>query len=248
MDRCVAVIPARHASTRFPGKPLVPLLGRPMVLWVLDRARQVPGVDEVLVATEDPRIASVVREAGGEAVLTSATCPTGSDRVWEAVRGRACELVVNLQGDEPALDPVAVGRLVELMRAVPTLAMGTLVAPLTDPAAHADPNVVKAVLGEGGQCLYFSRSPVPFLRGSVMPAAPVYRHIGVYAFRKAFLGEFTAWPQGALERAESLEQLRALERGVLIRAATVAWAPVAVDTPEDVPRAEAALRALRGAP
>jgi len=246
MERCVAVIPARHASTRFPGKPLVPLLGRPMVLWVLDRARRVPGVDEVLVATEDPRIAAVVREAGGEAVLTSATCPTGSDRVWEAVRGRDCDLVVNLQGDEPALDPGAVGQLVHLMRSDPALRMGTLVAPLTDEASHADPNVVKAVLGEGGRCLYFSRSPVPFLRGAVLTAAPAYRHIGVYAFRKEFLGEFTAWPQGRLERAESLEQLRVLERGVLIRAVEVSWAPVAVDTPEDVPKAEAALRKLQG--
>lgn len=246
MERVVAVIPARHASTRFPGKPLAPLLGRPMVLWVLERARLVPGVDDVLVATEDPRIASVVRSAGGEAILTSPDCATGSDRVWEAVKGRPCDIVLNLQGDEPALDPLAVGELVALMRADPGLPMGTLASRLTDPAAHADPNVVKVVLGEGGRCLYFSRSPVPYLRGAPLSEAPVYRHVGVYAFRKAFLETFTGWPQGALERAESLEQLRALERGVALRASVVSWAPVAVDTPEDVPKAEAALRGLQG--
>lgn len=244
MDRVVAVIPARHASTRFPGKPLAPLLGKPMVVWVLERASQIPGVDEIVVATEDPRIARVVREAGGEAVLTSPECPTGSDRVWEAVRGRACDIVLNLQGDEPALCPLAVGNLVELMRLDPCLQMGTLAARLPDQAAFQDPNVVKVVLGVNGRCLYFSRSPVPFLRGAVLSAAPVYRHIGVYAFRKPFLETFTRWPQGDLEKAESLEQLRVLERGETIRAAVVEWAPVAVDTPEDVPRAEAALRGL----
>ena len=245
MGRCIAVIPARYASTRFPGKPLAPLLGRPMVAWVLDRARLIPGVDEVLVATEDPRIATVVREAGGEAILTSATCPTGSDRVWEAVRGRPCDVVLNLQGDEPALDPFAVGDLVSLMRADPALPMGTLAAPLDDSQAYADPNVVKVVLGDAGRCLYFSRSPIPFLRGLPLSGAPVYRHVGVYAFRKEFLGQFTAWPQGPLEKAESLEQLRALERGVSIRAAVVSWAACAVDTPGDVARAEAALRSIK---
>lgn len=246
MERVVAVIPARYASTRFPGKPLAPLLGRPMVLWVLERAKRVPGVDEVLVATEDPRIASVVRSAGGEAILTSPECATGSDRVWEAVRGRPCDIVLNLQGDEPALDPLAVGELVDLHRSDPTLPMGTLASRLEDEGQHRDPNVVKVVLGEKGRCLYFSRSPVPHLRGCTLSQAPVYRHIGVYGFRKDFLEAFTAWPQGALEKAESLEQLRALERGVALRAAVVAWAPVAVDTPSDVPEAEAALRELGG--
>jgi 3-deoxy-manno-octulosonate cytidylyltransferase (CMP-KDO synthetase) len=201
-------------------------------------------VDEVLVATDDARIAGAVTGAGGSAVETSPACATGSDRVWEAVRDRPCDIVLNLQGDEPALSPAAVGQLVALMRADPSLQMGTLASRLTDPAQHADPNVVKVVLGEGGRCLYFSRSPVPHLRGAALPEAPVFRHVGVYAFRKAFLGAFTAWPQGALERTESLEQLRALERGVSLRAAVVDWAPVAVDVPEDVPRAEAALRAL----
>lgn len=242
MAAVVAVIPARHASTRFPGKPLAPILGKPMVLWVLERALRIKGVDEVVVATEDPRIARVVRDAGGEAVLTSPECPTGSDRVWEAVRGRACDIVLNLQGDEPALCPVAAGSLVALMRSDASLQMGTLASRLVEEPSFHDPNVVKVVLGDQGRCLYFSRSPVPFLRGTPFSEALLYRHIGVYAFRKPFLETFTSWPQGTLEKTESLEQLRALERGVTLRAAVVEWAPVAVDVPEDIPRAEEALR------
>ncbi len=243
MAGVVAVIPARYASTRFPGKPLVPLLGRPMVVRVLERARRIPGVDRVLVATDDDRIAAAVRGAGGEAVMTPADCPTGSDRACRAVEGLACEVVLNLQGDEPALDPAAVGALVALVRSDPALPMATLASPLRSEEEFADPDVVKVAIGEEGRCLYFSRSPIPFLRGAAFAEAPVYRHVGVYAFRREFLARFAAWPQGRLERAESLEQLRALERGVPVRAAVVEWAPVAVDTPEDVPRAEAALRA-----
>jgi 3-deoxy-manno-octulosonate cytidylyltransferase (CMP-KDO synthetase) len=239
--RAVGVIPARFESTRFPGKPLAPILGRPMIRWVWERAARVRGLGRLLVATDDERIASAVRGFGGEAVMTSPACASGSDRVWEAVKTLPCDVVVNLQGDEPGLEPAAVEALLGLMASDPALELGTLATALTDPGEAADPNVVKVVLGEGGRCLYFSRSPVPYLEDG-REGTPRWRHVGIYAFRKGLLEAFTSWPQSPLERAEKLEQLRALERGVLIRAVTAAWPACAVDAPEDIPSAEAYLR------
>ena len=239
--KVVAVIPARYASTRFPGKPIAPILGRPMIQWVWERARLVPGLDRVLVATDDERIAEATRGFGGEAVMTPATCPSGSDRAWEAVRDLDCEVVLNLQGDEPALEPEAVRALLELMKSRREVDLGTLVTPLAGSADYENPNVVKVVLARDGRCLYFSRSPVPFLRSATLGEVPVWRHVGVYAFRKEFLGTFVGQPQGILERAEALEQLRALECGGLVAAVAVSWPGCAVDTPEDVAGAEAYL-------
>lgn len=240
----VVVIPARFGSTRFPGKPLAQILGKPMIVWVLERAREIAGVGRVIVATDDERISEAVRRAGGEAVMTSPDCPTGSDRIHEATRDLTCDIVVNLQGDEPALNPQAVGRLVAMMMQDQSLQMSTLASPLSSMEEYEDPNVVKVVLGSCNRCLYFSRSPIPHLRGCALNEAPVYRHAGVYGFRKELLAEFTTWPQGRLERAESLEQLRALERGVEIRAIIADWPKVAIDTPADIVRAEAALSSL----
>jgi 3-deoxy-manno-octulosonate cytidylyltransferase (CMP-KDO synthetase) len=239
--RIIGVIPARFASTRFPGKPLAAILGRPMIQWVYERALQVPGLERVVVATDDERIAAAVKGFGGEAVMTSGQCASGSDRVWEAVRDMACDIVVNLQGDEPTLDPASVEALLDLMGADPDLELGTLVAPLTLREDFQDPNVVKVALGSAGRCLYFSRSPVPYLRDRAFEAVPIWRHVGIYAFRKKLLEVFAGWPRGTLEAAESLEQLRALERGVLIKAAAVDWPGCAVDRPEDVAAAEAHL-------
>ena len=241
--RTVAVIPARYGSTRFPGKPLAPILGRPMIRWVWERAARARGLDRLVVATDDERIAREVRGFGGEAVMTPADCPTGSDRVQAAVRGMECDVVLNLQGDEPTLDPLALEALLALMSRDPSLPMGTLVAPIRSREEFDNPNVVKVALGEEGRCLYFSRSPVPFCRELAFGRAPLWRHVGIYAFRKEFLKAFTSWPRGALERTESLEQLRALERGAVIRAARVQWPGCAVDSPEDIRAAEAFLRA-----
>lgn len=242
--KVVGVIPARFASTRFPGKPLFPLLGKPMIRWVYERASRAQALEKVLVATDDERIYLAVEAFGGRAVMTSRDCPTGSDRVWEAVRDLDCEVVLNIQGDEPALDTSGVQALARMMLDDPSLAMGTLVAPLERQEEYSNPNVVKVALGQEGRCLYFSRSPIPFLRGAGFGVAPLYRHVGIYAFRKRFLGEYTHWPQGRLEVAEALEQLRPLERGVAIRAAVVSWPGCGVDSPQDVPAAEAILRAL----
>lgn len=239
--RAVGVIPARYDSSRFPGKPLAPILGKPMIQWVWERAARVRGLERLIVATDDRRIASAVEGFGGEAVMTSPACASGSDRAWEAVRELSCDVVVNLQGDEPGLEPAAVDALIGLMASDPALALGTLATPLLDPKEAADPNVVKVVLGEDGRCHYFSRSPVPFFREEGAGGAR-WRHVGIYAFRKALLGAFTTWPQSPLERAERLEQLRALEHGVLIRAVTADWPACAVDTPEDIPAAESYLR------
>ena len=239
--RVIGVVPARFASTRFPGKPLAPILGKPMIQWVYERAIQVNGMESVLVATDDERIAAAATGFGAEAVMTSERCASGSDRVWEAVRNRDCDIVVNLQGDEPTLEPASVQTLLDLMCSNPDLELGTLVAPLIRQEDFQDPNAVKVVLGAGGRCLYFSRSPVPFLRERTFEAVPLWRHVGIYAFRKGLLEAFTGWPRGTLEATESLEQLRALERGVAIKAAAVEWSGCAVDTPEDVAAAEAYL-------
>ncbi len=242
--RALAVIPARFASTRFPGKPLATVLGKPMIQWVAERAARIRGIEAVLVATDDERIRRVVLDFGGRAVLTSSACPSGTDRVWEAARGWDGDVIVNLQGDEPALEPEAVETLLDLMASDPELAMGTLAAPLDRREDYENPDVVKVVLGERARCLYFSRSPVPHLRDAPFAGSPLYRHVGVYAYRRAFMEVFTSWPEGVLEAMERLEQLRALERGVEIRAAVVRWPGCGVDRPEDVARAEAVLRAL----
>ncbi len=238
--KVVGVIPARYASSRFPGKPLAPILGKPMIQWVYERSLLVRDVDEILVATDDRRIRDAVAGFGGRCVLTG-ECVTGSDRVFEAVRDEACDVVLNLQGDEPTLDPRSVSALVELMLERPELDMGTLVSPIRSRREYEAPNVVKVALGAEGRCLYFSRSPVPHLRDVPFEGAAIWRHVGIYAFRKPFLQVFTSWPRGILETSESLEQLRALENGVVIRAAQVEWPGCAVDTPEDLPGAERAL-------
>ncbi|MEW5765843.1 MAG: 3-deoxy-manno-octulosonate cytidylyltransferase [Acidobacteriota bacterium] len=240
--RALAVVPARFASTRFPGKPLALVLGKPMIQWVVERASRIRGIEGVLVATDDERIVKVVLDFGGRAVLTSSACPSGTDRIWEAAREWDGDVLVNLQGDEPALEPRAVEALLELMASDPTLSMGTLAAPLDRPEDYQNPDVVKVVLGEGGRCLYFSRSPVPHLRDAPISGARLHRHVGVYAYRRTFLEAFTRWPEGVLEGMERLEQLRALEKGVVIRAVVVRWPGCGVDRPEDVARAEAALR------
>ncbi len=214
-----------------------------MVQWVYERALKVPGLDEVMVASDDERIVDAVRGFGGRCALTG-ECATGSDRVFQAVRELPCDVVLNLQGDEPTLDPQSVGALVRMMLERPGLEMGTLVAPIRDRREYEAASVVKVAMGEDGRCLYFSRSPVPHLRERPFEGAPLWRHVGIYAFRKAFLEAFTAWPPGVLEAAESLEQLRALERGVVIRAASVEWPGCAVDTPADLARAERALAAI----
>lgn len=244
-SRTVAVIPARHASTRFPGKPLALIAGRPMVEHVWRRCQDAGAFDEVLVATDDVRIQEVVARFGGTAVMTSPACATGTDRVAEVARTRpGVDVWVNVQGDEPLLDPQALKVLVELFQD-PTVQMGTLVRPM-EAAEVPNPNVVKAVLAVNGDALYFSRAALPFIReagheGSVRRWA----HIGLYGYRHETLLRLASLTPTPLEEAEKLEQLRALEHGLRIRCGQVRWSTVAVDVPEDVARVEAVLRGQR---
>jgi 3-deoxy-manno-octulosonate cytidylyltransferase (CMP-KDO synthetase) len=243
-QRIVGVIPARYASTRFPGKVLAMLGDRTVLQHVHERALACTEIDRVIVATDDDRVLREVLAFGGVAVLTSDRHRSGTDRVAEAVEASAsdCELVVNIQGDEPFLDPGAVDALARALRARPD-AIWTAVAPLADPEASTRPSVVKAVVTADGRVLYFSRAPVPYLRDE--SCANLRRHhVGIYGFSREVLRKFVGMPPSALETAEGLEQLRALEGGLPIRAVTVAQAFGGIDTQEDLERA---LRRLAGA-
>jgi 3-deoxy-manno-octulosonate cytidylyltransferase (CMP-KDO synthetase) len=240
----IAVIPARYASVRFPGKPLAPLAGRPMILHVLDAARAARRLDRVIVATDDPRIASCVRDAGGEAVMTSPSAASGTDRVAEVARARRADAWGNVQGDEPLMAPENVDRAVETLLAGPDRSIATLTVPLAASQA-GDPNVVKAAVARDGRALYFSRSAIPYPR----QGAPAYRkHLGIYAFRASALEEVAALPPSPLERAESLEQLRWLEAGYSIWAGEGVADSIGVDTPEDLAEAERRLKKEEVAP
>jgi 3-deoxy-manno-octulosonate cytidylyltransferase (CMP-KDO synthetase) len=240
----IAVIPARYASVRFPGKPLAPLAGRAMILHVLDAARAARRLSGVIVATDDASIAACVRGAGGEAVLTSPSAASGTDRVAEVARARRADAWVNLQGDEPLMAPENVDRVVETLLASPDRAIATLTVPLS-PAHADDPNVVKAAIARDGRALYFSRSAIPYPR----QGAPAYRkHLGIYAFRTRTLEEIAALPPSPLERAESLEQLRWLEAGYAIWAGDGAADSIGVDTPEDLAEAERRLSLAKAFP
>jgi len=241
----VAVIPARYASTRFPGKALAELCGKPMVQWVCERAAAATRIDRVLVATDDVRVYDCVEGFGGEAVMTAPTHPTGTDRIAEAIVGVEASVVVNVQGDEPAVPPEVLDELVMVMQREPAPDMATVgVALPADSAEAGDPNVVKVVLSASGEALYFSRAPIPFACNVRPEDAPLLRHWGIYAYRRDFLQEFVTWAQTPLERCESLEQLRALEHGARIRVLRSTAPSIGVDVPADVPRAEALLRQL----
>jgi 3-deoxy-manno-octulosonate cytidylyltransferase (CMP-KDO synthetase) len=240
----LAVIPARYEASRFPGKPLAALLGKPMVQHVYERCVEARCFDQVLVATDDERIAAAVKPFG-EAVMTSAAHASGTDRLAEVARARPAELYVNVQGDEPAVNPASLRTLVELFED-PTVQMATLVRPLA-PAERENPNVVKAVLAQNGDALYFSRHDLPFSRNA-HPDLKRWAHLGLYAYRRDTLLRLASLPPTALEKSEALEQLRALGHGVKIRCAVTPHSTQAVDVPSDVPKAEEALRRLRAGP
>jgi 3-deoxy-manno-octulosonate cytidylyltransferase (CMP-KDO synthetase) len=243
-----AVIPARYASTRFPGKALALLAGRPMIQHVVERTRRVKRLARVIVATDDPRIRDAVIAFGGEAVLTGEHA-TGTDRIHEAVqrearRSQAPDYVLNVQGDEPMIDPGDLERLVKGMLAVPDAVLGTLVHPLDTEAEARDPNIVKAVLDRRGRALVFTRSPVPYPRADALPTDPAplgWRHMGIYLFRRDFLRTFARLPMTPLSQREQLEQLRALEHGYPIHCFEARFRGLGVDTPEQLAQVEALL-------
>ena len=228
----LVVLPARFASTRLPGKPLLRQTGKFLVQHTWESAKRLTCATAVIVATDDERIAVAVRSFGGDVVMTSPTCATGSDRVAEVARGRAEALVVNLQADEPEFDAGDVDRLVRAMAAEPSLPIGTLAA-VAESGERERPSVVKVVCDHRGRALYFSRAPIPHHRDAGREEAPTLRHVGIYVYRRDRLLEFTRLPQTPLEKAEKLEQLRALEHGWTIRVVTGRSAPAGIDTPDD---------------
>jgi 3-deoxy-manno-octulosonate cytidylyltransferase (CMP-KDO synthetase) len=248
----VAIIPARYASTRLPGKPLSLIAGRPMIQWVVDRASGARTVTRVLVATDDARILDAVHAFGGEAVLTDRSHLSGTDRIAEAAAPLDAEIVVNVQGDEPLLDPSTIDAVVEALLADEDAALSTAALAMTSVDEMLSTDVVKVVTDGRGHALYFSRAPIPHVRTNPPNARSSaeqalhgglgLRHVGLYAYRREALLRLASLPPSPLERAESLEQLRALHHGLAIRVATLpCGSGPAVDTPEDLERVRAIL-------
>ncbi len=230
----IAVIPARYASTRFPGKPLADIDGHPMIEHVYRRAAASGSVQGVLVATDDERIQRAVEAFGGEARLTRPTHRSGTERLAEIAEHLTCDVVVNVQGDEPLLAPGMIDEVVAPLAADPDLVMATLRRPLPSSDDLASPHVVKVVVDRNDFALYFSRAPIPYGRDGA--SRPASKHIGLYAYRRTFLLTLAGLPPTPLEEAESLEQLRALEHGYRIKAPATVHDSVGVDTPEDLER------------
>jgi 3-deoxy-manno-octulosonate cytidylyltransferase (CMP-KDO synthetase) len=241
----VGIIPARYAASRFPGKPLTPIAGVSMLQRVWDGARRAKGLRRVLVATNDERIEAACREFGAEVAMTRRDHPTGTDRLAEVAAGLDDDVIVNIQGDEPLIEGFVIDAALDALREDPAVAMSTVVHAAED-ADRDDPNRVKVVLDRHGRALYFSRSRIPYLRNPE-PAPRYWQHVGLYAYRRPFLLRFVGLEQTPAERAEGLEQLRALEHGFAIRCAVVeGWRSVPVDVPEDVAAVEARLAETGG--
>lgn len=238
----VIVIPARYGSTRLPGKPLVPLAGKPMVQRVYERAKLAKLASRVIVATDDDRIVKAVEGFGGEARMTRPDHRTGTERIAEVASHTEGDVFVNVQGDEPLLDPAAVDIAVSALLEDPPAQISTVAVPIRVPGDIMDPNVVKTVLDFDDNAIYFSRAPIPWVRDSAAKVhARFLKHLGLYVFQRDALLEYPTLPQGELERIEQLEQLRWMENGWKIRVAEVEHDAVSVDVPEDVARVEALL-------
>jgi len=236
--RVVVVLPARYGSSRFPGKPLADLMGKPLIEHAYRAAARVPGVDRVVVATDDDRIAAAVTGFGGQVVMTGATHATGSDRLAEVARQVDAELYVNIQGDEILQVPEMLTPLIDAFQDDPGLQVGTLCHPLDDLADLSNPNVVKVVMDRHGFALYFSRSQIPFVRDPgahlSVPEGVFFRHFGIYIFRREALRAFSDLPPSALEEMEKLEQLRFLQAGYRIKVLVTRHTAYRVDTPADL--------------
>lgn len=252
-----AVIPARYGSTRFEGKPLADILGKPMIQRVYEGAAQSKLIDDVIVATDDQRIIDAVKSFGGKALLTSPTHFTGTDRVAEVARALKSEVIVNVQGDEPLIKGEVIDKAIRPLLMDETLELSTLMTRIEEVRDWLNPHIVKVVADQEDFALYFSRSPIPFPRdlqigrlesnpfGTNRPLPKrVFKHIGVYVFRRKFLLQFSKMKPTPLEKLEKLEQLRALENGHRIKVSLVDYEPVCVDTPEDIRRVEAIMVSL----
>lgn len=230
--QAVVIIPARYGSSRFPAKVLADQTGRPLVQHVVDRARQARLARKVIVATDDQRVIDALRPYETRCVITSPAHQSGTDRIAEVAAGLSDEIIINVQGDEPEIDPACIDGLIELMRRRQSQ-MGTVITPFGPGKDPSDPNIVKAVVAEDGRALYFSRAAVPFHRPpNDESAPPYYHHLGIYGYRREVLLSFASWKPTSLELTEKLEQLRALEHGVRIDCLRVDAAPPGIDTPQ----------------
>jgi len=245
----VVVIPARWGSVRFPGKPLAEICEKPMIVWVIEQARQAKQASDVIVATDDQRIFDAVEGVGGKVVMTSPEHVSGSDRIAEVASDLNCDIVVNVQGDEPLMPPVNIDQVVQALVDHPDVPVSTLMVPITSREELADPNVVKVVVDKRGRALYFSRSPIPHDRdaqsfnaqptaGGFPGHAGVFKHLGLYAYRRSFLLEFTRMSPTPLELKEKLEQLRILENGFSIQVVQSEHDSIGVDSKEDLVKIE----------
>lgn len=234
--RIVAIIPSRYYSTRLEGKPLIDIAGKPMIQWVYESAQQAQLVDRVIVATDDKRILETVARFGGEAELTSPHHLSGTDRIAEVADRLSCDIIINLQGDEPLMEPRLVDEVARLVEDNTEVYMASAQSPITKMENLMNPNVVKVVADCSGYALYFSRSPIPYCSaGEENKHTPLgFKHIGLYVYRREFLMKFVALGPSALEKLERLEQLRALENGYRIKLHSTEYDPIGVDTPADV--------------
>jgi 3-deoxy-manno-octulosonate cytidylyltransferase (CMP-KDO synthetase) len=249
----VAVIPARFASTRLPGKPLLEIAGKPLILWVAERALAARSVSRAIVATDDPGIFDIVTEAGFEAMMTRGDHASGTDRIAEVASDLDAEIIVNVQGDEPLIDPETIDRAVSQLEMNAELLMATTSEPIAEAAEVLSPSVVKVVVDGQGYATSFSRNPIPWPNQAVTKHGSIEaalrnepallfsfrKHTGLYVYRREFLLEFAGWPQSESEASESLEQLRALDRGVKIKVVEAASTSIGVDTIEDLERVRA---------
>ncbi len=250
--KIVCVIPARYASQRLPGKPLIKLLGKPMIEWVVRAVEKTEGIGEVLVATDDDRIREAVEAFGAEAVMTPPECPSGTDRIAAALSGRKADIVVNIQGDEPGMQHTTIQRALRALLENKNADVATACIPITTREEFDAPHAVKVVRGEGNRALYFSRAPIPSLarreldESSGEKVVYGYKHLGLYVYRRESLEAFVKLQPGKLEQIEKLEQLRFLEVGATIVCPEVEFDSIGVDVESDVPRAEEMLRKLHG--
>jgi 3-deoxy-manno-octulosonate cytidylyltransferase (CMP-KDO synthetase) len=235
MGKTAIIIPARYSSTRLPGKPLIKVKGKPIIWWVYERANQSKLADKVIVATDDERIFNSIDGFGGNVCMTSPDHQSGSDRIAEVVRkDEDIDIAVNVQGDEPMLNPDSIDKAIKCLLEDEKADIATLIRKIHDKEEVQNPNLVKAVIANDGRALYFSRSPIPYPRKEEF--AVYYGHVGLYAFRREALLKMTELPQTNLEKTECLEQLRALQNGLVIKTAEIDYAPTGIDTPEDLER------------
>jgi 3-deoxy-manno-octulosonate cytidylyltransferase (CMP-KDO synthetase) len=235
----IGVIPARYASTRFPAKVLAKLAGKPVVQHVWEKAKRCRQLDDVLIACDHPDVLKTAQSFGAKAVMTDPKHPSGSDRIAEAVGHLPVNVIVNIQGDEPFIDPHVIDNLVTLLKKDFDCVMGTVIKEITTDEEFVNPNVVKCVVDAQGCALYFSRAPIPYNRNPQAPAGMKrYKHLGLYAYRKEFLLQYKDWPKSVLENVEQLEQLRVLEKGYKIKTVVTEYESLAIDTPEDLQKAE----------